>query len=59
MRVFFIFKFTKYYTDDKIKKEKKNRSLNSYGKEERRIRSVDAKSEVKTIRQFFMLYVPL
>jgi hypothetical protein len=30
MRRFFIFKLSKYNTDDNIKKEKKNRSLNKY-----------------------------
>jgi hypothetical protein len=30
MKSFFIFKLSKYYTDDNIKKEKKNRSLSKY-----------------------------
>jgi hypothetical protein len=59
MRAFFIFKLSKYYTDNKIKKEKKNRSLNAYGKEERRVYGIDERSEVKTIRRSFMLYVLL
>jgi len=59
MRAFFIFKLTKYCTDDKIKKENKNRSLNIYGKEERCMQGIDEKSGVKTIKQSFMLDVPL
>jgi hypothetical protein len=58
MRAFFIFKLTKCYTDDKIKKEKKS-SLNIYGKEEKSIHVIDEKSEVKTIKQSFMLDIHL
>jgi hypothetical protein len=59
MRAFFIFKLTKYYTDNKIKKEKKNRSLNTYGEGSRRVHGIAEKSGVTTIRQSFMLDVPL
>ena len=35
------------------------KGLKAYGKEERRVHGTDEKSEVKTIRRFFMLNVPL